>query len=238
MGVNVDDVVVPGDVIQVPNENDKEKFILGPGLRRHVDQILVTTSGVLRKKASNVYWVDSHRKRYVPVKGETVIGVVVNKSGDIFKVDIGSSEQASLSYLAFEGATKKNRPDIKVGDVVFAKLLEASRDMEPELVCVDSFGKRGKLGVLQEDGFIFTCSLNLIRKILNPQCTLLKLLGSKIPYDVALGMNGKIWLKTKSIEETIGIGNAILAAEHLTNEEIIPMCNDVINSLKEMRGEL
>jgi len=101
-------------------------------------------------------------------------------------------------------------------------------------VCVDSFGKRGILGVLQEDGFVFTCSLNLIRKILNPQCTLLKLLGIKIPYDVALGMNGKIWLKTKSIKETIGIGHAILAAEHLSNEEIIPMCKDVINSLKEM----
>lgn len=198
---------------------------------------MVTTSGVLRKKASNVYWVDSHQKRYVPVKGETVIGVVVNNSGAIFKVDIGSSEQASLSYLAFEGVTKKNRPDIKIGDAVFAKLLQANRVMGPELVCVDSFGKRGKLGVLQ-DGFIFTCSMNLIRKMLNPQCTLLKLLGSKIPYDVALGMNGKIWLKTKSIKETIGIGSAILAAEHLTNEEIIPMCNDIINSLKEMRGEL
>lgn len=238
MGVNVGDVVVPGDVIQGLNETDIEKLILGPGLRRHVDQILATTCGVLRKKASNVYWVDSYRKRYVPVKGETVIGVVVNKSGDIFKVDIGSSEQASLSYLAFEGVTKKNRPDIKIGDVVFAKLLEASRDMEPELVCVDSFGKRGKLGVLQEDGFIFTCSLNMIRKILNPQCTLLKLLGNKIPCDVALGMNGKIWLKTKSVKETIGIGNAMLAAEHLTNEEIIHMFNDVINSLKEIRGEL
>jgi exosome complex component RRP40 len=236
MGINVNDVVVPGDVIQVPNENDKEKFILGPGLQRHMDQILVTTSGVLRKKASNVYWVDCHRKRYIPVKGETVIGVVVYKSGDFFKVDIGSSEQASLSYLSFEGVTKKNRPDVKIGDVVFAKLLQAGKGMEPELVCVDSFGKRGKLGVLQ-DGFIFTCSLNLIRKILNPQCTLLKLLGRKIPYDVALGMNGKIWLKTNSIKETIGIGNAILAAEHLTNEEIIPMCNDVLNTLKAMRGE-
>jgi len=106
------------------------------------------------------------------------------------------------------------------------------------LVCVDSYGKRGKLGVLREDGFIFTCSLNMIRKILNPQLTLLKLLGNKIPYDVAVGMNGKIWLKTKSIKETIGIGNAILAAEYLTNEEIIHLFNDVINSLKEIRGEL
>lgn len=52
--------------------------------------------------------------QYVAVKGETVIGIVTVKSGDVFKVDFGGSEQASLSYLAFEGATKRNRPNVQV----------------------------------------------------------------------------------------------------------------------------
>lgn len=43
-----------------------------------------------------------------------MIGIVVAKSGDIFKVDVGGSEPASLSYLAFEGATKRNRPNVQV----------------------------------------------------------------------------------------------------------------------------
>ena len=43
-----------------------------------------------------------------------MIGIVHNKSGDVFRVDIGGSEMASLSYLSFEGATKRNRPDVKV----------------------------------------------------------------------------------------------------------------------------
>ena len=70
--------------------------------------------------------------------------MVVGKGGDTFRVDIGSADNASLSFMAFEGATKKNRPNINVGDVVYAKLLVASRDMEPELVCVDSYGKKGR----------------------------------------------------------------------------------------------
>ena len=53
--------------------------------------------------------------QYVPVRGENVIGIVTQKAGDMFKVDMGGSDQASLSYLAFEGATKRNRPDVKVG---------------------------------------------------------------------------------------------------------------------------
>jgi len=52
--------------------------------------------------------------QYIPARGDNVIGVVTAKGGDIFRVDIGTSEPASLSYLAFEGATKRNRPDVKV----------------------------------------------------------------------------------------------------------------------------
>ena len=234
MEVTVDDVVLPGDIVNVPQSESKSKFILGPGLRVYMDQVLISTCGVLKKKEPNTYWVDSHRKRYVPARGETVVGIVLNKVGDIFKVDIGSSEQASLPYLAFEGATKKNRPDLQVGDVVFARLLTASRDMEPELVCVDSYGKKGKLGQLEGDGFLFSCSLNLVRKILNPACPLVKILGREIPFDIAVGMNGKIWVKAKSIQATIAIGNAILSAEHLTEEEIRTKCDDILNALAGM----
>ncbi|PSN35476.1 Exosome complex component RRP40 [Blattella germanica] len=123
-------------------------------------------------------------------------------------VDIGSSEKVSLSYLAFEGATKSNRPDIKVGDLVFAKLLTASQDIEPELcrfLC-----KKGKLGQLPGDELLFNCSLNLISKILNLQCCLLKTIGRDIPYDISVGMNGKIRVKAKSVRAIIAIGNAIL----------------------------
>ena len=44
-----------------------------------------------------------------------MIGIITQKAGNIFRVDIGGSEQASLSFLSFEGATKRNRPDVKVG---------------------------------------------------------------------------------------------------------------------------
>jgi hypothetical protein len=77
-----------------------------------------------------------------------------------------NSEPASLSYLAFEGATKKNKPAVNPGDVVYAKLLVASRDMEAELVCVDSYGKKAGLGVLTgAGGFMFTVPLRTVRQV-------------------------------------------------------------------------
>lgn len=170
-------------------------------------------------------------RRYIPSRGENVVGIVTQKSGDIYKVDVGASEQATLSYLAFEGATKKNRPDLQVGDVVYAKMLVASKDMEPELVCVDSQGKENELGVLSSDGMVFTCSLSLVRKLLNPECPLFRILGRNQAYELAAGMNGRIWIKARSVQETIAAANAILAAEYTVASEMQKLCARIEKTL-------
>ncbi|XP_011883324.1 PREDICTED: exosome complex component RRP40 [Vollenhovia emeryi] len=230
MEVDVGDVVMPGDSlksvtpVKKERKNEKETVILGPGLRREGDAVLVCKAGILRKREPAVYYVDSYQKRYIPNRGETVIGIVTQKSSDIYKVDIGASEQATLSYLAFEGATKKNRPDVQVGDLVYARLLVASKDMEPELVCVDSQGKENDLGVLSSDGMMFTCSLSLVRKLLNPECPLFRLLGRNQAYELAAGMNGRMWIQARSVKETIAVGNAILAAEYTAPGEMQKLC--------------
>ena len=54
--------------------------------------------------------------QYVPAPQESVIGLVVGRSGEGWRVDIGSAHSASLDGLAFEGATKRNRPNLKVRD--------------------------------------------------------------------------------------------------------------------------
>ncbi|XP_071856588.1 exosome complex component Rrp40 [Bombus fervidus] len=232
MEVSVGDVVMPGDTIKdITTINKKETIILGPGLRREADTVFAYKAGVLKKTEPAVYYVDSYQKRYIPNRGENVVGIVTQRSSDIFKVDIGASEQASLSYLAFEGATKKNRPDIQVGDLVFAKLLAASKDMEPELVCVDSHGKEKKLGALSSEGMIFTCSLSLVRKILNRNSLLFNTLARSQAFEVAVGMNGRVWVKARTIQETIAVATAILAAEYVPPNGIKKICLDIEKTL-------
>ncbi|XP_008553055.1 exosome complex component RRP40 [Microplitis demolitor] len=230
MGDMIGDVVMPGDVIKITSTNPKEKVILGPGLRRDGDIIYSCKAGVLKKRTT-IYYVDSYQRRYVPVRGENVVGIVTQKAGDIFKVDIGASDQAALPYLAFEGASKRNRPDVQIGDIVFAKLLIASKDMEPELVCVDSLGKKGKLGVLGPDGMLFTCSLSLVRKILSPTNPFFEAFAKEQPYELAVGMNGRIWIKARSVKETIALANAILAAEYTSNDQIKKLCDSIAQTV-------
>ncbi|XP_067677980.1 exosome complex component RRP40-like [Haliotis asinina] len=232
MGDHVGSVFMPGDLLtNLKYSETSGKCNLGPGLRLDEENVYVTKPGILRYREPHLYWIDCHQKRYVAVKGDHVLGVVTAKAGDIFRVDIGTSELASLSYLSFELATKRNRPDVKVGDIVYCRLLVANKDMEPEVVCIDSHGRSSGMGVIRNEGFMFTCSLNLVRKVLSPQCALSKTLGKHLPYEMTVGMNGRIWVRGRSTNQTIAIANAISVAEHMTDPQIKAMVKRLADAI-------
>lgn len=235
MAEKVGKVVLPGDTLEeVQEKNSKQKIIIGPGLRRDGQKIYVTKCGILRQREPCVFWVDCQQKRYIPAKGDNVVGVVMAKQGDYFRVDIGGSSPASLSYLAFEGATKRNRPILNVGDLVYAKLLVANKDCEPELVCIDHYGKASGLGILPSSGFVFSCSIYLVRNLLSADSDLLKLLGRSIQYEIAIGMNGRIWLQAKTAQETIALTNAICVSELMNKDEVLTLCMNVIDNIQRL----
>ena len=45
---------------------------------------------------------------------ESVIGAILEKHGENYVVDIGGPFSAALPVLAFEGATRRNRPNLQV----------------------------------------------------------------------------------------------------------------------------
>ncbi|CAG8749891.1 1949_t:CDS:2, partial [Racocetra fulgida] len=85
---------------------------------------------------------------YIPETGESVVGRISGKGSEFYRVDIGSAHQAILPFLAFENATKKNRPNLNIGDLIYARVSLANKDMDPELQCynpannkTEGFGK-------------------------------------------------------------------------------------------------
>ncbi|KPP60616.1 exosome complex component RRP40-like [Scleropages formosus] len=202
----VGEVVLPGDVFSFASlapDSRVEKLICGPGLRRNGDEVLVCKSGVLRHKPPNLFWVDSQQRRV----------------GDTFKVDVGGSEQASLSYLAFEGATKRNRPNVQVGDLVYAQFIIANKDMEPELVCIDSCGRANGMGVFGTDGLLFRVSLGLVRRLLVPQSEIVKDLERLFPFEMVVGMNGRVWVRARTTQQTLIVANLLESCENMTAEQ-------------------
>ncbi|KAK0439744.1 hypothetical protein EV421DRAFT_821249 [Armillaria borealis] len=160
-------IVVPGEHVPAQHVNLK----LGPGLIQlsqtstPKSSIISTRAGMLQHSANgSKWWVESNARRYVPAPQESVIGVVTQKAGEGFRVDIGSAHPASLDGLAFEGASKRNRPNLKIGSLVYARVSLAHKDMEPELECFDAQTRKSEGFGELKGGFMVRCSLGMCRK--------------------------------------------------------------------------
>lgn len=166
---------------------------------------------------------------------DLVVGIVSDKMNEGWKVDVGSSQLASLSIYAFEGGTKKNRPNLVPGSVVYARMSTTNKDVEPELSCTGASGKAEGFGPLT-DGYLFKCSTGLSRQCLAADSIVLNEIGKYLPFEIAVGLNGRIWVKSTSVLNTTVISNAIINSEFLSAEKIVSMVKKLITKAqKEQR---
>ncbi|KAJ7459949.1 exosome complex exonuclease RRP40 [Mycena latifolia] len=209
-------IVLPGEHVPAQHVNLK----LGPGLLQTTGSatggastsasIIATRAGSLNHSANgSKWWVENNSRRYVPAPQESVIGVIVQKAGEGFRVDIGSAQPASLDGLAFEGATKRNKPNLKIGNLVYARISLAHKDMEPELECFDAQTRKSEGFGELKGGFMVRCSLGMCRQLLDPKHFLLPLLGARFPLEAAVGVNGRVWVSAKDVREVIAISRCI-----------------------------
>ncbi|CAK9169357.1 unnamed protein product [Ilex paraguariensis] len=189
---------------------------LGGGLRQDCDAISVMKAGMLRFSKPNKYWVESSQRRYVPCVGDTVLGIVVDSKADNFLVDIKGHALAFLPVLAFEGGTRRNIPKFEVGTLIYVRIVKANTGMNLELSCTDATGKAAEFGPLK-DGYMFESSTGLSRMLLNsPTCPVLEALGKKLSFEIAVGLNGRVWVNAASPSTIILVANAIMNSESLS----------------------
>ncbi|KAI0464330.1 hypothetical protein LJB42_001941 [Komagataella kurtzmanii] len=216
-------LIVPGDRLDIKPEN----IILGPGfyVDPKTDEILPTNAGILevsQKQNKTVYVIDSKSKTYIPKTNDFVIGIITGTFGELYKVGLSEFTQAAqMSVYAFPNASKKNRPHLKVGDVIYARVLSAERDIEVELECIDpTTGKEGGFGQL-EDGYLFTVNLAYARYLLfNENAEILTELVKKCKFELAVGCNGRIWIKSETVKTTITCVKIIEESQNWYKQDI------------------
>lgn len=68
-------------------------------------------------------------------------------------------------------------------------------------------------------------------RLLHPSCTLLPSLGKGIPFEIAVGMNGRIWIKAKTLKQTLSVARAISISEHMDIGEMSKLSRKVLDRL-------
>lgn len=211
--------VVPGDA------PGGEASAYGPGIYVNplTSEPLVTKCGILReshKRGNTVQYVDVNAKRYVPEARDQVLGVIVGKAGESFRVLLQDHvPPVSLSQYAFENASKKNRPNLPNGALVYGRIVMADKDIEAEMEAVDSTtGRASGFGELK-GGYVFPVSLAYARELLFSGDRLLGEIGKLVAFEVAVGLNGKVWVDGPDIQTTWKVAQCIQACETVPPSE-------------------
>ena len=152
--------------------------------------------------------------------GDLVIATVHHSTAEVFQCTLTPHTAfAQLPQLAFEGANRKTRPQLHHGSVVYARVSSASKSFDPEIICYNaSTGKSEGLGELK-GGTVFDISLTMARRLLTAKqreegcITILEDLAEKLAFEIAVGRNGKIWVKGASVRETLVVRQAIQATD-------------------------
>ncbi|KAJ5132339.1 hypothetical protein N7448_006497 [Penicillium atrosanguineum] len=246
-------ILLPGD--EVPSDylppTKSNPLKLGPGLRllsqptasskssNHV--LTATQAGLLATdaKRNTVSLQSFSNRRYIPTTNDLVIAQIHHSSVDYFHCMVTPhTAHAMLGQLSFEGATKKTRPMLKQGDLVYARVLSVGvgAGAEVELTCVNpATGKAepGGLGPLV-GGMVFDVSTGMAARLLRASSpsaeksdtvdglVVLAELGKKLEslggFEIAVGRNGKIWVDCSNAGEsavkvTVAIGQCLQSTD-------------------------
>lgn len=210
----MESLIVPGDHL---NTNDVSSVISGPGIYYDfkTQSLLPVNAGikvVSHSKKGECVYINFNSKRYIPSVGDYVIGIITQSFSDSYRVSIANfSSPVSLSYSAFPNASKKNKPSLKIGDLCYARVCKAGRELEAEIECMDSStGKDSGFGLL-DGGMLIQVTLAFARELLfNNEYPLLKIISQYTEFEIAIGLNGRIWIKTNDLKHAMACYRSIL----------------------------
>ena len=172
---------------------------------------------------------------YSAKEGDIVIGIISQKTYDMYRVNIMANKEASLNSIDFEGATRKTKPNLNVGDAVFALVEKENKYSNATLTCKSSTNSKGwssgesTYGELK-GGKIYDYNRYLCLKLLDNKEFIYRLKECVKGLKIKIGYNGRIWIKTEIITDIPKVFQAIKEGLNLNNEERENKLNNLFNN--------
>jgi exosome complex component RRP40 len=144
-----------------------------------------------------------------------------------YHLDINSSLEGMLGELEFNGATKRNKPNLQIGSCVFCQVSETPKFLNPRLTCITTEKKEWttgetKLCELKKGNLVYLPSSRFpyLEKIL-------PLISKHVSFEVALGKNGVVWVSTSRVKNLIIISNLINSINRSSIDDMLPLLGDL-----------
>lgn len=154
-------------------------------------------------------------KFYTPKVDDFVIGTIIQKNPEFYKVDIGTYTNALLNTKDFEGASKKTKPNLNLGDLVFARVLKVNKFDAPILSCISQYDVKNWasgesfFGQLKK-GNLFNIPMQHVFSLINSENYALTRLNDIISFEIVIGHNGKMWINSENFNDIFVINKLIV----------------------------
>lgn len=70
-----------------------------------------------------------------------------------------------------------------------------------------------------------------LRRLLDENCVVLNAFGRHLPFELAIGANGMVWLNAASAQRIVVISQGILSSERMTDAQTVRMVGELLHSL-------
>ncbi len=187
--------------------------------------ILLTDDSGKALESTNEEVFRSLGNYYSPKVDDVVLGVIVLKTAEFYKVDINSYTHAILNTKDFEGATKKSKPNLNLGDLVFARISKINKFDTPILSCISLHEHKNWASGESFFGVIKGGNLFKFDKIrtwdfYREDNFALQRLRDVVTYEIIVGFNGRLWIKSDSSEYVLTIYSLLMKSLNSKEEEM------------------
>lgn len=189
--VNEKDLVVPGEILA------EEEYYSGRGTFEENGRVCSSLLGLvsLRNKKLSVIPLKS---KYIPKKGDVVIGKISDVKFSMWDVDIHSPYSAILPASEVFGREKKELSQVfNLGDVLFLRIVDVDEVKKVRL------GLKGRGMGKFKGGLIVDIAPTKVPRLIGKKGSMINMIKDKTDCKIVVGQNGLVWIKGKEDMEQI-----------------------------------
>lgn len=182
-------IVIPGETLA------EGEYRLGDNVYRNGNRILATMVGLVRTDENRLSVIALHGF-YMPQVDDIVIGIVDDVGLTHWLVDINAPYPGILrANEAFGRPFDPTRHDLldelKIGDVVIAKVVSFDRTQDPALTLRES--GLGKI----KDGVVVSITPSKVPRLIGKKGSMLNVIQQKTGCQVIVGQNGRVLARSE-----------------------------------------
>ena len=177
------DLVIPGQVLS------DDEYYSGRGTFKENGKVCSSLMGLvsLRNKKIRVIPLKS---KYVPKKGDVVIGKINDVRFSMWEVDINSPYSGILPAFEVFGREKKELNKVyDVGDVLFLRVVDVDEIKKAKL------GLKGRGMGKFKGGIIVDIAPTKVPRLIGKKGSMINMIKDKTNCKIVVGQNGLVWVK-------------------------------------------